>query len=605
MRSSGLVAVLLAASLLTGLIGCGDSKKEPQPGPKTPPADRQAKKVDEPIAPPPATPAAVAPALIQPPATAPSAAPSATAVPPAAPPTKPGKPLDLSYVGSDFYAAVVLSPRRLVQSPLIAPLLKDPAIAAAIQQTEIDLANIEQILLLAPVPPKVKASGTPESPGFIVRFAQPVDAKKLLVKLQGMLAVGAPSQLAETTYEGKHCYQFAVAPWILAYVPDERTVVIANERDLKGMLTAVEAKGPLADRLRQVDADNDLVVAVALDPIRDLVKEGIEQAKKSPSAMAEFLDIPMVLSGATLTVNLTSDTFIRTVLDGKDAPGADKVEALARQALDMVKAQLAAARKDLPEPIKANFAPLLSLADQSLGGIGITKTASQVVVALKRPASMDEAFPTLVAMAKSSVMAARQQARQIQNLNNLRQVTLAMLIYDQSRGTFPPAVLRDSEGKAMWSWRVALLPYLGEKALFDELHRNEPWDSPHNLQVARRMPKVYQSADRPDDGKTSIMVFTGPGTAFAENKRLALADVKDGPASTLLLVEASADKAVFWTKPEDLPFDPQNPMASLGQIGPDGILAAFFDGHVERLKIDAKTLGALVTPNGGEPIGGK
>jgi len=33
-----------------------------------------------------------------------------------------------------------------------------------------------------------------------------------------------------------------------------------------------------------------------------------------------------------------------------------------------------------------------------------------------------------------------------------------------------------------------------------------------------------------------------------------------------------------------------------------GFIAAFFDGHVERLKVDNRTLKALITPDGGEII---
>lgn len=600
MRPSSLAAALSAAIFLTGLTGCGESKKEAASAPKAPAADRQTKKADEPKTPPAAQPAAIAPATAQP-----AAAPAAVALPKAAESSKPGKPLDVSFVGPGFYAAVVLHPRRLLQSPLIAPLLKDPDIAAAIQQWEIDPANIEQILMLTPIPSQAKAASSPDSPSFIVRFAQPVDAKKLLVKFQSMMGQGAPDQLAETTCEGKRCYQFATAPWILTYVPNERTVVIANDKDMKAMLSAGEPKGPLVDRLRQADADNDLIVAVALDPIRDLVKAGVEQAKRAPSPVAAFADVPMLLNGSTLAVNLSGDTLLKVVLNGNDAPGADRVEALVKQGLDMLKAQLAAAQKDMPEPVKAPIAPALTLAEQSLGGVGMTKTLSQLVVTSRRPASMDDAFPKLVAMVKTSMMAARQAARRVQEMNNLRQIAMAMLIYEQSRGMLPPAVLRDSEGRAMWSWRVALLPYVGEKALFDQLHRNEPWDSPHNLLVAKQTPRVFQSADRPNDGKTSVMVFTGAGTAFAEDKRFAIADAKDGPANTLLLVEAGADKAVLWTKPEDLRFDPQNPLLALGQIAPEGFLAAYFDGHVERLKVDAQRLRALITPSGGEPVDAK
>ena len=67
-------------------------------------------------------------------------------------------------------------------------------------------------------------------------------------------------------------------------------------------------------------------------------------------------------------------------------------------------------------------------------------------------------------------------------------------------------------------------------------------------------------------------------------------------------MEAGPDKAVPWTKPEDLPFDPENPLAALGKVSPQGFIAAFFDGSVMQLKVDNKTLKALITPDGGEVI---
>ena len=71
---------------------------------------------------------------------------------------------------------------------------------------------------------------------------------------------------------------------------------------------------------------------------------------------------------------------------------------------------------------------------------------------------------------------------------------------------------------------------------------------------------------------------------------------------TILVVEAGREKAVPWTKPEDLPFDPANPLAALGQIPAEGFLAAMADGSVHRFKVDNATLKALITPAGGEPI---
>ena len=98
------------------------------------------------------------------------------------------------------------------------------------------------------------------------------------------------------------------------------------------------------------------------------------------------------------------------------------------------------------------------------------------------------------------------------------------------------------------------------------------------------------------------MLFTGKGAAFDGGKKIRMTDIRDGTSDTILCVEAGPDKAVPWTKPEDLPFDPEKPLAALGKVSPEGFIAAFFDGSVQQLKVDNQTLKALITPDGGERI---
>ena len=185
--------------------------------------------------------------------------------------------------------------------------------------------------------------------------------------------------------------------------------------------------------------------------------------------------------------------------------------------------------------------------------------------------------------------------------NKMAQISLAMRVYEQGHGTFPPAVI-EQDGKPLLSWRVAILPYLSLEDLYKQFHLDEPWDSPHNLEVAKTVPFYYQSSDRPNDGKTRVMLFTGKGAAFDGGKKVRTTDIRDGIAKTILCVQAGPDKAVPWTKPEDLPFDPENPLAALGNVPSEGFLASLFNGHVMQLKVDNKTLKALITPDGGEPI---
>src|SRR6266487_1639836 len=70
----------------------------------------------------------------------------------------------------------------------------------------------------------------------------------------------------------------------------------------------------------------------------------------------------------------------------------------------------------------------------------------------------------LVALLLPAVQAARESARRTQCSNNLKQVVLAMTNYaDTNKSTFPV-------GEYNWgwgTWLVGLLPYIEQKALFD------------------------------------------------------------------------------------------------------------------------------------------
>src|SRR5262245_3382414 len=59
-----------------------------------------------------------------------------------------------------------------------------------------------------------------------------------------------------------------------------------------------------------------------------------------------------------------------------------------------------------------------------------------------------------------AVSVAREPARRMQCLNNLKQIALALHNYDATYGSLPPAYIADASGKPMHSWRVLILPFL-------------------------------------------------------------------------------------------------------------------------------------------------
>jgi hypothetical protein len=193
------------------------------------------------------------------------------------------------------------------------------------------------------------------------------------------------------------------------------------------------------------------------------------------------------------------------------------------------------------------------------------------------------------------------------NAKKLQEIALAFQFHHDTHGHLPTAASYGKDSKPLLSWRVHLLPFLdGGDALYKEFHLNEPWDSDHNKKLIDRIPEVYRaSSDRPDlKGKTRFVVPVGEATMFPGSKPLRFFDAQDGTSNTILLVETDDAHAVIWTKPEDLKYDPKRPHAGLTGVHPEGFLAVFVDGSVHYLRntIDAKTLQALFTPNGGEVV---
>ncbi len=213
--------------------------------------------------------------------------------------------------------------------------------------------------------------------------------------------------------------------------------------------------------------------------------------------------------------------------------------------------------------------------------------------------------PVLIALLLPAVQAAREAARRAQCVNNTKQIMLAMYNFQSAHGAFPRDIT-DNKGKPLLSWRVAILPYLDQGSLHAKFKLDEPWDSPHNKELLKYMPLVYQCPSRanPQPYTTAYRGFVGPGALFETGRDIGLADITDGTSNTIAVVEAK--QAVAWTKPDDLPFAGQadRSLFGAGSPHPGGFNCGMADGSVRFIKISINpaTLRALITRGGGEVI---
>ncbi|OWK40543.1 hypothetical protein FRUB_05462 [Fimbriiglobus ruber] len=162
------------------------------------------------------------------------------------------------------------------------------------------------------------------------------------------------------------------------------------------------------------------------------------------------------------------------------------------------------------------------------------------------------------------------------------------------------------DGKKLLSWRVQILPYIDQDGLYKKFKLDEPWDSEHNKKVLEEnlMPPVYAlpGLTKPGEKATHLQVFVGNGAFFDADKPTAIKDVTDGTSNTIMAVNGA--KAVPWTKPADIEFDPKaDPKTSL-LLYDDGYILLFADGSVRfaSKNITADTLRKLITRAGGEVV---
>lgn len=219
--------------------------------------------------------------------------------------------------------------------------------------------------------------------------------------------------------------------------------------------------------------------------------------------------------------------------------------------------------------------------------------------------------PVLVGLLLPAVQSAREAARRTQAMSNIRQVLLALLIHEDAKGRLPTQAICDADGKPLLSWRVAILPYVEEGALYERFHLDEPWDSEHNRALIPLMPAfLTDPAATPEQiraGLTTVQLVTGADTVFrGPDQVLGVEEIVDGTSRTLAVIEVAPDLAVPWTKPADHPFDPERPLDGVGNPRrPGGLfVGGFFDGHVETFTPaeDPAVFRALVTPAGGEQV---
>lgn len=210
----------------------------------------------------------------------------------------------------------------------------------------------------------------------------------------------------------------------------------------------------------------------------------------------------------------------------------------------------------------------------------------------------------------------------------LKQFGTAMHSYHDQYGSLPPAFVLGPDDRKWHSWRVLVLPFLGQQELYEEYRFDEPWDGPNNRKLLAKMPLIYACPSRPREaqsatvlaigilacsdgpgpsvanGYTSYAAVFGPDCAFRGTEVVTIKEITDGISNTLLIGECTRTK-IPWTKPDDIDIEL---LPALGDADgfsgshEGGVHFLIADGAVRFVKLTTaqETVNALFTRNGGE-----
>jgi hypothetical protein len=525
--------------------------------------------------------------------------------PPAGAATTPAaKPaVDTGYVTPQTAAVLVAYPRHVLTDPAMELLPLEVLTAWGQRDFGIDPLQIEQLLVVAEPP-----QNGPPGAVAVLRLAEAVAEDK----------VHAPAwcPTVDDQLDGKAYHRGRQPMDLSVFRADDHTVLLGTDPLLRKVVAnhAQPKPGAMSKLLGNVAEPPDLMAFVLMEPLRPLVAMPLAMVKLPPQ-FSDLPDVPNLIASISAKLNITGSPDATLSVRATDEAAAEQLEKIIDKLMDTARQQAAAAtakglQSDDPvEQANAKYGQRLSegmlpamrpvrkgdtlTLATDLGKKGNPQLASVATIGL------------LVGLLLPAVQAAREAARRTVSSNNMKQIMLAMHNYNAVMGRFPARANFDKQGKPLLSWRVLILPYLEEQTLYNQFRLDEPWDSPNNKKLIPLMPALYQNPSQPPKrGMASYLAVCGKGLAFDGDQGRRIADFTKGTSTTIMLVEADADRAVIWTKPDDWECDAARPLAGLGNAHPSGFSAGFADGSVRLISgtMDPRVFYALLTLAGGEGV---
>jgi hypothetical protein len=500
-------------------------------------------------------------------------------------PAKVELPTELQYVPVDSALFLSLHAVQVLDHPILKSFRKaDPKtfeelIAAAKMAFGFTPEDVKSVALFLP---KIHRTDQPDGFGVAFTFRNAYDKQKI--------ASGAKELLPKNTKIN------------VVSLTDRKALVLVNLGEEFAKPQASDKSGPLTNAL-QAAATGKHAIVLGITPAN---LPEILRADDPPEQIRPFQPLfKSIAISATLDLGKSLDFDVR--VKTATARQAAECEKSLATLLGLLQENVGEELKEVAidpgkKPYSKDFAAILKAASTAIDKASYSTLGNETQLTLSLKSDLP--FNGVYFAAKDRIESEKAIRASSENLQQIGYGTISYA--DTMNGNLPPAAVCDKTGKKLLSWRVLILPYIEQEALFREFKLDEPWDSDHNKKLLAKMPKVYSlpGKNKPGATDTYYRVFVGNGAGFEWFKGARFpADFPDGTSNTMMCVIAR--DAVPWTKPEELEFDPEKDMRKLlGTVG-GKLQAGMFDGSSHTFKkIPSKeTIHAAITRAGGEVLG--
>lgn len=323
--------------------------------------------------------------------------------------------------------------------------------------------------------------------------------------------------------------------------------------------------------------DVAMKLALDMDGARELLDGASAMLRQdAPPMAAPYIDLLDKGAFMSLAIDASGDQLVHMTMDGHNAEETQAINTVVAGLLQLANFGAAGSINDM----RSQSPKMADMMSNLLKSLGTTVSGNTVSVTVAKPEGFEDAL-------KEGMAAAQVAAQQVAALNDMKQLALAIHNYHDAMRRFPFAADPTYVSEEL-SWRVLILPYVEENALYDRFDTKQGWDGETNKLLAEEMPAVFGG-----DSANSTVVYIRPDKPVQT-----FGGVLDGSSMSIMLLETL--NPVPWTKNQDISVKEAIEMVNSLPEGQQ-VRAARYDGSAIMLPGDysPEEIEAMMDPTDG------